>query len=92
MPDVLLISTVIWDDLTPQQQNWIQEAADESYWYQKKLWKEATEEALTKVQEAGVEILYPDKKLFMDKIQSLIEEYKSQPEIWDIIQQIKEIK
>jgi len=92
VPDVLLISTVIWNDLTPQQQKWIQEAADESYQYEKKLWKEATEEALAKVQEAGVEVLYPDKKPFMDKIQSLIEEYKSQPEIWDLIQQIKEIK
>lgn len=92
VPDVLLISTVIWNDLTPQQQKWIQEAADESYQYEKKLWKEATEEALAKVQEAGVEVLYPDKKPFMDKIQSLIEDYRNQPEIWNIIQQIKEIK
>ncbi len=92
VPDVLLISTVIWDDLTPQQQKWIQEAADESYQFQKKLWKEATEEALTKVKEAGVEVVYPDKQPFMDKIQTLIEEYKSQPEIWNLIQQIKEIK
>lgn len=92
VPDVLLISTVVWDDLTPQQQKWIQEAADESYEFEKKLWKEATEEALQKVQEAGVEVLYPDKKPFMDKVESLIEEYKSQPEIWNIIQQIKEIE
>lgn len=92
VPDVLLISTVIWDDLTPQQQTWIQEAAIESYHYQKKLWKEATEEALIKVQEAGVKVVYPDKQPFMDKIESLIEEYKSQPEIWNLIQKIKDIQ
>lgn len=92
VPDVLLISTVIWDDLTTQQQNWIQEAALESYNYQKKLWQKATEEALTKVQEAGVEVVYPDKQPFMDKVQSLLNEYGDQPEVWELIKKIKEIE
>ncbi len=48
VPDVLLISTVIWNDLSPQEKKWIQEAADESYDYQKKLWKESTEEVSLK--------------------------------------------
>lgn len=92
VPDVLMISTVIWDDLTKQQQNWIQEAALESYNYQKKLWQKATEEALTKVQEAGVEVVYPDKQPFMDKVQSLLNEYGDQPEVWELIKKIKEIE
>lgn len=92
VPDVLMISTVIWDDLTTQQQNWIQEAALESYNYQKKLWQKATEEALTKVQEAGVEVVYPDKQPFMDKVQSLLNEYGDQPEVWELIKKIKEIE
>ncbi|MBX2976850.1 MAG: TRAP transporter substrate-binding protein, partial [Ignavibacteriaceae bacterium] len=92
VPDVLLISTVIWNDLTAQEQAWIQEAADESYQYQKKLWREATEEALAEVQKAGVQIYYPDKKPFDEKIQSLIEEFKKEPEIFNLIQKIKSIK
>jgi tripartite ATP-independent transporter DctP family solute receptor len=91
VPDVLVISTVIWDDLTPREQQWLQEAADESYEYEKKLWQEATLEALQAVKEAGVEIIYPDKKLFMDKVEHLLEEYKSQPEIYQLIQEIKSI-
>lgn len=92
VPDVLLISTVIWNELTAQEQAWIQEAADESYHYQKKLWKEATEEALAEVQKAGVQIYYPDKKPFDEKIQSLIEEFKKEQEIFNLIQKIKSIK
>jgi tripartite ATP-independent transporter DctP family solute receptor len=89
VPDVLLISTVIWDDLTPQEQQWIQEAADESYQYQKKLWKEATEEALKEVQKAGVKIYYPDKSLFEEKVKPLIEEYRNEPSVYNLIKQIK---
>jgi len=89
VPDVLLISTVIWDDLTPQEQQWIQEAADESYQYQKKLWKEATEEALREVQKAGVKIYYPDKTPFEEKVKPLIEEYRNEPSVYNLIKQIK---
>ena len=92
VPDVLLISTVVWIDLTGQEKKWIQEAADESYEYEKKLWHEATIEALEKVQESGVEIFYPDKLLFEEKVQPLIEDLKSDEEIFELIQNIKAIK
>lgn len=91
VPDVLLISTVVWNDLNPQQQKWLQEAADESYEYQKKLWAEATKKALEEVKKAGVEISYPDKTPFIEKVQSLLEEYKSEPEVYNLIQQIKKM-
>ena len=44
------------------------------------------------MKEAGVEVYYPDKQPFMDKVKPLIEEYKSQPEIWNLIEQIKAIE
>jgi tripartite ATP-independent transporter DctP family solute receptor len=91
VPDVLLISTVIWDDLTPEEQQWLQEAADESYDYQKNLWQEATEEALTAVKNAGVEIIYPDKQPFMEKVQPLLDEFKSEPKVYELIQKIKDV-
>lgn len=92
VPDVLIISTKIWDDLSPEFQNLIQEAANESEQHQKKLWKEATQHALEQVQKAGVKIYYPEKKLFTEKIKPIYEEYKTQPEIYQLIQQIKSVK
>jgi len=92
VPDVLLISTIIWDELSDQEKQWLQEAADESYEYEKKLWKEATREALEEVQKAGVKIYYPDKSLFEKKVEPLIEEFKSDKEIYDLVKKIKAIK
>ncbi|MFO7446169.1 MAG: TRAP transporter substrate-binding protein [Ignavibacteriaceae bacterium] len=91
VPDVLLISTVIWNDLTEEEKQWVQEAATESYELQKKLWQEATGEAMEKVIEAGVKIYYPDKSVFQKKVQPLIEEFKGEPEVYDIIQRIKQL-
>jgi tripartite ATP-independent transporter DctP family solute receptor len=92
VPDVLLISTNIWEDLSAEFQEILLEAAAESEQHQKKLWKEATQEALEEVQKAGVEINYPDKSLFADKVESLYEEYESQPEIIRLINRIKRIE
>lgn len=92
VPDVLVISTVVWNDLTEQEQKWIQEAADESYIYQKKLWKESTLESLEEVKKAGVEIIYPDKTPFIEKVQPMLEEYKSEKDVYDLIQKIKNVK
>lgn len=92
VPDVLVISTVIWNDLTEQEQQWIQEAADESYVHQKKLWQESTMESLKAVEEAGVEIIYPDKTPFIEKVQPMLEEYKEEKEVYELIQKIKDVK
>ncbi len=92
VPDVLVISTEVWNDLTPDQQRILQEAVDESVVEQKKLWKEATTKALEAIQEAGVEVFYPDKEPFRRKVAGLYEAYKDQPEIYRVIQEIKAVQ
>ena len=89
LPDVLLISTIIWDQLNPKQQAWVQQAADESAEYQKQLWKVATEEALQNVQEAGIQIIYPDKAPFAERVLHLYDEYRETPAIHTLIEQIR---
>ena len=92
VPDVLVISTVVWNDLSENEKKWLQEAANESYVYQKKLWKESTLESLKAVQEAGVQVVYPDKTPFMEKVKPMLEEFKSEKDIYDLIQKIKNVK
>lgn len=92
VPDVLVISTIIWNDLTEHEQKWLQEAAEESYEHQKKLWKESTLESLKAVEEAGVKIIYPDKTPFIEKVQPMLEQYKEEKEVYDLIQKIKNVK
>jgi len=92
VPDILVISTKIWENLAPEFQRLLQEAASESELYQRELWKEATQKALEEVQKAGVTIYHPGKEPFIAKVESIYEEYKSQPCIYDLIQRIRDVK
>ena len=92
VPDVLLISTAVWKDLSAEFQSLFQEAVDESVLHQKRLWKEATQAALEHVQKSGVQIFYPDKSLFAGKITPIYEEYKHLPEMYQLIQEIKKVR
>lgn len=90
VPDLLIISTIIWNKLSPEEQGWLQEAANESVVLQRKLWDESEQEALKAVEAAGVEIIRPDKTPFIDKVQTLLEEYKEEPEVYSLIQRIQD--
>lgn len=91
VPDILIMSAVVWNSLSKQEQEWLQEAIDESVEVQKKLWKEASDEALRAVQESGVEVIHPDKTLFQDAVKKMHDSYKG-TEIYDLIQKIKNIE
>ncbi len=54
VPDVLFVATEVWEDLTPQQQGWLQEAANESAERQKELWRQAGGRTIRDKQKAGV--------------------------------------
>jgi tripartite ATP-independent transporter DctP family solute receptor len=91
VPDILLMSTVVWNSLTTEQQTWLQEAVDESVEHQKMLWHESTRNALEEVQKAGVEVIYPDKRPFREAVQEMHDSYQGTP-LYDLIQEINNIK
>ncbi|MEZ4686418.1 MAG: TRAP transporter substrate-binding protein [Bacteroidia bacterium] len=91
VPDILAISTHAWKSLSPEEQQWLQEAADEAKVYQRKLWQEAEQAALDSVQAKGVEVIRPDKDLFAKKVTGLLEEFKDQPEKYSLIQKIQQL-
>lgn len=92
VPDVMIISTVVWNRLSEQEQKWLQEAADESVIAQREYWAASEEESLKKVQEAGVVISYPDKEPFAENVQEMLKSYQSQPELYKLIKQIHEVE
>ena len=91
VPDVLVISTIIWNDLPEDVQRILQEAADESFEYEKKLWAKKTRESLEAVQRAGVKVYHPDKAPFIAVVQPMYERYRNQPRIWKLIQKIRAV-
>jgi tripartite ATP-independent transporter DctP family solute receptor len=92
IPDVLVISQVIWDKLSEQEQEWIQQAADESAVLQRKLWAESEEESMEEVQKAGVQINRPDKEPFIQKVQPFLETYRDNEIIYSYIKRIQAVK
>lgn len=91
VPDILLMSTVVWQSLSSEEQLWLQEAVDESVEYQRKLWQESTEESLTKVQQAGVEVIFPNKAPFRDAVKGMYELYRA-TSIYDLIEEIQQVE
>ena len=89
LPDVLVVGTYTWNNLSEQEKEWLQTAADQSIEYQKKVWYQSVIESLNAVKAAGVEVSYPDKSLFQEKVTHLYERFKEQPDIHYLIQQIK---
>jgi len=71
IPDVLVFSTRVWDQLSAQQQQWVTLAAADSVTKQRELWQAATEEALREVEKAGVQVLVADKSRFVNKTDAL---------------------
>lgn len=90
VPDVLVIGTKFWEQLTEQEKVWVQDAANESSQAQKVFWNESVEESMKVAKAAGVEIIIPEKSLFAEKSKSVVEGFvKEYPEMAAIVNQIK---
>jgi TRAP-type C4-dicarboxylate transport system substrate-binding protein len=91
LPDILVISTRVWNRLSPEQQQILQEAIDESVEYQRKIWAEAELQDLETVRQQGAKIVRPDKAAFRESVRSVWKEFEG-TEIGELIQQIQEVQ
>ena len=91
VPDMLLISTIVWNKLDPAMQKILQEAADESEPYERELWSAFVKECMDKMVAAGVKVYNPDKAPFMEKAKVLWQEFEG-TEIGELAKQIQEVQ
>ena len=91
LPDILIISVRVWNNLKPEFQQILQEAVDESVEYQRKIWAEAEESDMKIVKEAGVQVSNPDKEPFRASVESVWKEFEG-TDIGELIKQIQEVK
>lgn len=92
VPDVLIISQHIWNDLTEEEKGWMQQAADDSVPVQRKLWAESVKESLEEVEKAGVTIYRPDKAPYREKVKDVYESYRDQEVIYSYIKRIQAVE
>jgi len=91
VPDIVLVSTIVWKKLSPEHQKILQEAADESVPYQRKLWAAFVNESMEKMKEYGLQVYQPDKGPFMERAKKLWQEFEN-TEIGDLAKQIQEVQ
>lgn len=92
VPDVLIVSQKVWDKLSDQERQWLQQAADDSVPVERRLWAQSEKESLEKVKEAGVNIIYPPKEPFSEKVQALLESYRENEKLYDLITRIRAVE
>lgn len=92
LPDVLLAGTHLWDKLSEEEKEWLNESVKESVSYQRKLWMAAELEAIEAVKKAGVTIINPNKSLFAKELEGLLSQYKDNDEMYNIIMEIQKTK
>lgn len=91
IPDMLLMSSKVWSKLDPQQQAWVQQAADESSAFQRKLWQEKTLEAAELARAEGVTIYEVDVTAFADQVASMLQEVEN-PDVKALLKRIAEVQ
>lgn len=92
VPDVLLIGTDTWARLNEEEKGWLKEAVAESTVVQRKLWADSEKESLEAVIKAGVKVVYPDKKPFEEQTKGILDLFKDDAEMKDLILAIKNKK
>lgn len=92
-PDVLLVGTETWEDLSDQEREWLQKAANLSLKRQKTLWRQAEREAMKVIKKAGVTVVQPEKSKFAEAVRPLYKRIqKTQPKVYDLLQRIRSLE
>lgn len=91
IPDMLIISTKVWNSLPSDIQTALQQAADESETYQRKLWKQTTDDCMSEMKKKGVEVITPELDGFR-KACAPITEDKDYAVIKKVLAEIREVK
>ena len=90
IPELLVMSKVAWDKLTPADQALVKKLGREAQLEQRALWDKSVEEHTAKLKAAGVEFVPVDKKLFLDATEPVRAKYGAK--FADLMKRIAEVK
>ena len=89
VPEVLVVSKIVWDGLTPEDQAAFREAAQESVAIQRQLWAEQEAESRAAVEALGAEINEVDKQPFIDAMAPVYDKYVTDPALQELVARIQ---
>ncbi|WP_170295091.1 TRAP transporter substrate-binding protein [Paracoccus aestuariivivens] len=90
MPEVLAVSKLSWEKLSPEDQALLKEVGQESVPVMRDLWNKKVAESEAAVVKAGAEITRDiDKQPFIDAMAPVYEKYVATPEAKDLVAKIQ---
>jgi len=93
LPDILVMSSIIYSELSEEEKQILKISAQEAAVEQRKLWEKAEKESLEAITKAGVNVTRPDIEVFKKESAQIITDLKSEnPELYHLIQEIKAIQ
>jgi tripartite ATP-independent transporter DctP family solute receptor len=91
VPEILVASKIVFDKLSPEDQEIIKKAAKDSVEYQKKLWAEKVEVSRKKVEAAGCTITeVADNSAWQAAVQPMYDELSA--ELQAVVEEIRAVK
>ncbi|OEO29131.1 C4-dicarboxylate ABC transporter [Devosia insulae DS-56] len=90
VPEVLVISKMVWDGISPEDQAVIRQAAKDSVAKQYELWDAKVAESRKIVEGSGSTIVeVADKQAFVDAVKPVYDKYAADPELKALIEKIQ---
>jgi TRAP-type transport system periplasmic protein len=90
VPELLAVSKVSWDKLSPEDQAVMQTAAENSVEVMRKLWVEQERASEEKVEAAGAQVVEDvNKQEFIDAMKPVYDKYVTTPEARDLVERIQ---
>jgi len=88
VPDVIIISSKLWEQLDAQERRWLEEAVAHAEAFQRELWETETARSLDELRKQGVTITEPDLEPFREVSRSVYRNHAS-PEIRTLVERIQ---
>jgi tripartite ATP-independent transporter DctP family solute receptor len=89
VPEVLVMSKIVWDGLTPEDQAIFRQAAKDSVAKQRELWEAQVVESREAVEALGAKINTVDKAPFIEAMKPVYDKYVTDPELKDLVARIQ---
>ena len=89
-PEMLLMSKVVYDKLSPADQQMIRKAAKESVAFQRKKWDEQEAKSLAAVKAGGAQIVEVDKASFEKAMGPVYEKFANTPDLKRLVKAVQD--
>ena len=91
-PEILVISKISWDKLSPEDQTLLRQAAKDSVGKMRELWNAREKASEEKVRAAGNNVIKVDKKPFADAMKPVYDRFVTDPAMKDLLERVQAVQ